>query len=72
MGTATADGPRYPAVHVRLSGSDGNTMMLMGKITSALRKAKVDPAEIGEFVGEAMSGDYDAFLRTAARWVNVS
>lgn len=68
----TTDGPRYPAVRVRLSGSDGNAMMLIGKITRAMRQAKVDDAEINEFVGEAMSGDYDAFLRTAMRWVDVS
>lgn len=72
MGTATTDGPRHPDVRVRLSGTDGNTMMLIGRVTAAMRKAGVPAAEINEFAGEAMSGDYDAFLRTAARWVNVS
>jgi len=39
-------------------------------VTAALRKAGLKD-EIPEFTAEAMSGDYDALLRTCMRWVDV-
>lgn len=68
----TTDGPRYPDVHVRLSGSDGSAVLILGKVSRALRSAGVPDAEIRAFTAEAMDGDYDALLRTAMRWVAVS
>lgn len=72
MGTATTDGPRYPGVRVRLSGTDGNAMMIIGRVVTALRTAGVPDTERDEFTAEAMSGGYNTVLSTAARWVDVS
>lgn len=70
--TATTNGPRYPGVHVRLSGTDGNALMILGKVSRAMRSGGVPDAEIAAFAAEAMDGDYDGLLRTAMRWVDVS
>lgn len=65
-------GPKYPDVHVQLTGEDGNAYAIMGQVISALRRAGVSAEEITEYQEESMSGDYDNLLRTAMRWVNVS
>jgi len=62
---------RYPEVHVKLVGTDGNAFAVMGAVARALRGAgHGDVTE--EFYAEATSGDYDHLLATAMRWVNVS
>jgi hypothetical protein len=43
----------------------------MASVKRALKKAKVDEAEISQYLAEAMSGDYDNLLRTTMNWVNV-
>lgn len=63
---------KYPDVHVRLTGTDGNAFAIMGTVARALREAGVPKEEIDEYREESMSGDYDNLLRTAMRWVNVS
>lgn len=62
---------KHPDVAVKLTGGDGNAMVVMGKVSSALRKAGYAD-EVNEFMGEAMSGDYDNLLSTCMRWVDVS
>jgi hypothetical protein len=61
--------PLHPSVSVQLSGEDGNAMFIIGRVSRALRRAGVDPAD---YVNEAMSGDYDNVLRTSMKWVDVS
>lgn len=63
---------KYPEIAVQLTGTDGNAMSVIGRITAALRRNKVSNDEINQFVEEAMSGDYDNVLATAMRWVDVS
>lgn len=63
------DGPLHPDVHIRLTGTDGNTMVIIWRVSAALRKAGIGPAP---FTAEAMSGDYGNVLRTCIRWVKVS
>lgn len=72
MTAAVSDEPRYPDITVKLSsGTDGNAMMIIGKMRNALRRGGVDDAKIAEFTAEAMDGDYDNVLVTCMRWVNV-
>lgn len=63
--------PKYPDIEVALSGTDGNAMSIIGKVSRALRRAGVDSETRKEFTDEATSGDYDNVLATAFRWVDV-
>lgn len=63
---------KYPEVEVQLSGEDGNAFGILGKVSKALRRAKVSEEEIDAFRTEAMSGDYDQVIQTAMAWVSVS
>lgn len=62
---------RYPEIEVALIGADGNAFAILGAVSKALRRAGVSKEEIDEFRSEATSGDYDALLATAMRWVEV-
>jgi len=64
--------PRYPDVHVQLSGLDGNAFSILGRVSKALRDARVPRAELDQFRVEATSSDYDNLLATAMRWVDCS
>jgi hypothetical protein len=63
---------KYPKIEVRLTGNDGNAFAVMGKVKTALRKAKVPNEEIDLYLKESMSGDYNNLLATAMNWVEVS
>jgi len=62
---------KYPNIVVQLTGKDGNAFAIMGAVTQALRKAKVDPVEIKTFQEECRSGDYNHLLVTCMNWVTV-
>jgi len=62
---------KYPKVTVELSGSDGNAVMLLGKVAKALKRAEVPLEIVAKFKVEAMSGNYDHLLQTCEEWVNV-
>lgn len=58
-------------VRVRLTESDGNAFMVLGKVAGALRKAgHKDLAQ--EYTREAMEGDYDHLLRVSMQYVEVT
>ncbi len=61
---------KYPNVHIRLVGEDGNAFSIMGRTTRALKRAGVSEEECDQFRKQAMSGDYDNLLRTVMEWVN--
>jgi len=63
---------KYGEITVELVGKDGNAFAIMGAVSKALRTAGVSKEEIDEFMGEAMSGDYDDLLQTCMNWVNVA
>ena len=63
---------KYPEITVQLSGADGNAFAVVANVSKALRQADVSAADIGLYVSESMSGDYDHLLRTAMAWVNVA
>jgi hypothetical protein len=62
--------PKYP-IKVQLTGTDGNAMSIMSNVGRALMNNGVLKEEVNAFYQEAMSGDYDQLLQTAARWVEV-
>jgi hypothetical protein len=62
---------KYPDIEVELSGGDGNAMVIIARVSQAIRRAE-GQAAASEFADEAMSGDYDNVLQTAMRWVDVS
>ena len=59
-------------VKVRLSGTDGNAFAIIGKVSKAMRKAKIENEIIQAFQHEAMSGDYNHLLQTCMKYVDVS
>jgi len=63
--------PKYPNITVELVGSDGNAFAVLGKVSKALKRAKVDPKEVKKFRDEATSGDYNHLLQTCMKWVEV-
>ena len=63
--------PKYPDVRVKLTGTDGNAFAVLGRVTSALRRAAVPKEDRDAFMAEATSGDYDNLLCTCCRWVTV-
>ena len=63
--------PKYPAIKVKLTGTDGNAFAIIGKVRNALEKAKVSKEEIKFFTEDAMSGDYNKVLSTCMEWVDV-
>jgi hypothetical protein len=74
MANALADlvTPRYPDIHVQLTGLDGNIFTLMGAVTAAMRRAGVPNEEIIELREHCMSGDYDHALRALMQTVDIS
>lgn len=67
--TDVQNGPKFPEIHVQLSGEDGNAFFIMGRVGAALRRAGIPKETINEFYDDAKSGDYDHLLQTCMRWV---
>jgi hypothetical protein len=63
---------KYPDVHVRLSGEDGNAFSIIGRTRAAMRRAGVSQAEIDAYSNEAASGNYDHVIQTTMAWVETS
>jgi hypothetical protein len=62
--------PKYPNVHVKLAGEDGNAFYILSRCYQAANKANLDKREIEAFTDEATSGDYDNLLQTCMKWFN--
>ena len=63
--------PKYPDIHVQLTGESDNAFAILGAVKKAMRKANVSEDEIKKFRDEATAGDYDELLRTCMKWVDV-
>ena len=63
---------KYPNITVKLVGEDGNAFAIMGRVTSALRRADVPLEERIKFREECMSDNYDNLLRICMTWVYVT
>ena len=62
---------KQTGVKVKLSGKDGNAFSILGRVTSAMKKAKVDASIIEAYRKEAMSGDYDHLVMVTMEYVDV-
>jgi hypothetical protein len=70
MSNATT--PKYPDVHVQLSGRDGNAFAIIAAVVRALQIAG-ETAAANDFTSDAFScPSYDGLLRLAAQTVDVS
>ncbi|APQ42344.1 hypothetical protein PBI_RICH_85 [Mycobacterium phage Rich] len=66
-------GPKFPDVHVKLTGDDGNVFLIIGRVQRALLFGGATRDQAREFVNEITDADsYDAALRVVMRWVEVS
>ena len=69
----TSTTPRFPDVHVQLSGEDGNVFSIIGRVRRALMKAGATQEQLDGFMKEVTSaGSFDEALLVVMRWVNVS
>lgn len=73
IGTAVpSESPiKYPNVHVRLTGKDGNAFMVLGLCQEAARRAGLSELVIKEFNVQATGGDYSHLLNTAMAWFTI-
>ena len=62
--------PKYPEIHVQLTGKNGNAFFILGRVTKAMLRAGLTNVEIREFREEATSGDYDHLLQTVMKYVD--
>ena len=56
---------------VKLVGTDGNAMALVGKARNALQRAGWKQKQLSAFITEALSGDYDHVLQTIMKYCEV-
>lgn len=64
--------PKFPHLHLRLSGEDGNLGAIMAR-GSRLLKADGEPQSvIGAWRLALMAGTYEDALRTCMAWFDVS
>ena len=69
----TTTTPRFPDVHVQLSGQDGNVFAILGRVRRALMKAGATQEQLDCFWEEvANARSYDEALAAVMRWVHVS
>ena len=61
---------KYPDVHVKLVGEDGNAFAILGRVAKAMRRAGCTPEQMKEYSDEATSGNYAHLLNTTMEYVN--
>ena len=61
--------PKYPDIKVQMVGKDGNAFSIIGRVTKALRNARVPLEERKKFQAEATATDYNNVLQTVMKWV---
>lgn len=69
----TPTNPKYPAIHVRFTGQNGNAFNLIAICTRAAKDCDLPRSEIAAFQAEVLAAeDYDGVIQTAMRWFRVS
>lgn len=64
--------PKYPKVHVKLTGQDGNAFFILGRVGQAMKRAGLTQAQVDEYHAEATAGDYDHLLAVTMNYVSTS
>lgn len=64
--------PKFPEIDIVLAGRDGNAMLIIGRVSSAMREGGIAQPDIDAYVNDAMSGDYDHLLQVTMQTVKVS
>ena len=63
--------PKYPDIHVKLVGQNGNAFNILAICLQAMRRAGLLQEERDAFHKEATSGNYDHLLATCMEWFDV-
>ena len=61
---------KYPHIHVRMVGENGNAFAILGRVGAAMRQAGISVADQTAFRNKATSGDYNHLLQTVMSTVN--
>ena len=69
--TMTTTNPMYPDVEVEISEQDGNAMMIIARVSRAIKRAHGTEAAQA-YRERAMSGDYDNVIQESMSTVVVS
>lgn len=56
---------------VKLIGTDGNAIAIIGKVSREMKKAGFDKETIHKYTKEAMSGNYNHLLQVTMKWVDI-
>jgi predicted secreted protein len=68
----TPSRPKYPKIHVRLSGQNGNSHNLIALCMRAAREADLPLDRIDAFTAEAHGAEsYDAMIQTCMQWFDI-
>lgn len=65
--TTTPTYPKYPKIHIRLLGEDGNAYAILGRVTREMKRNGLAD-QVDAFRKEATSHDYTHLLVTVMRW----
>ena len=63
--------PKYPGIHVQLTGHDGGVYGPLARCLATMTRAGISSLEQDRFTAEATAGDYDDLLRVSAEWLAV-
>jgi len=70
---AESSTPKFPHVHVQLTGQDGNVFSIIGRVQRALREGGASNEDVDAFWEQVSNAhSYDEALLTIMRWVDVS
>ncbi len=62
--------PKFPHIKVKLVNEDGNAFFIMGRVMTAMKRAKCSKEDIDAYYAEATSGDYGHLLATTMNTVS--
>lgn len=72
LAAAVDPGDKFKHVVVNMRGINGNTLVIVGLVKQALKRAGATPMELFCFVGNALSFDYEHALATVCQWVTIT
>ena len=63
--------PLYPEITVDLTDNGADIGVILDRVSTALRQARISPDEVQRFIDEA-TADFANILTTAEAWVNIT